>query len=277
MITNTERLVGRPTSGIVRASDPFKRFKPEVNQPVRQADITGTELDRLRARRDLLRSLDPNKAKTLIEVIQPMSFFQAVALAKREGKLIVPNYVYDRILTETQDTFRHLMWTGTLVICKAPGKKFGKKVISRFENKHEYKGATHIITKYGDDDKQCSISFAVPEKFQGKANCALVVEHPDFELLQLGNNKYGMVVPDERKVHLLEGIARSGWHNYDERFRIPIGENVEDTKDTTVRYFWRIQNKDYICILVRNTNYGGHWQYISAGRWPSDDLGLALF
>ena len=214
----------------LRVNDPFKRFKPEVHQEVRQADVTGTEIERLRARRQMLQSMDPEQVKQVIEFHKGLNLFEAVALAKREGKLIVPNDVHDRILTETKDEAylrqNYPVWTGTLVIYEKPDESFGKQVV--FEG----------------------IAFNVPEQFQGKTNCALVVEHSDFDLISLGNNRYELKVTNETTVHVIEQFAKEdGWYLSDHG--IPVGTKVVYSQDA--RYLVRL-NSAVIYLLLRYVN-----------------------
>ncbi len=277
---SSQRLV-RAIPTVTRASDPFRRYNPEPSHEVRQADITGMEIEQLRARREMLRSQDPELAKTVIEVAGIMNVFEALELAKREGKLIVPNYVHDRILTETRNTefhkqlYRYAAWTGTLIIYEAPDKPFGEEVV--FENNYGH-------VKY-------SISFIVPEQFRGKANCALVVEHPDFELVNLGINRYpdppkkvGSIYsqPNDQKiivgceyelkvdgenVHQVENFAKESdtWYDYDKRFRIPINKPFKEH----ARKLWRCNS--YIGLLARSV---ADFSFSNIGA--NDDLGREI-
>ena len=60
-----ERRIGNPRIPISIAADSklggFSRYGPMDRHEVRGLKVEGTELERLRARRDLLRSLDPEK------------------------------------------------------------------------------------------------------------------------------------------------------------------------------------------------------------------------
>src|SRR3989338_1629046 len=181
------------------ASDTFRRYKPEESHEVRQPMArTKTPIEELRARREMLISMDPKKVKEIIEFHTKLNFFQALVLAKREGKLMVPNSVHERILTETgciaynYEYARYLeqnypAWTGTIVI---------------YEDKfHPFKD------QFIFNDVFFTISFAVPQRFRGKTNCMLVVEHPDFDIVDLGYNKFQLKVDDE-KIYLIEDVCR---------------------------------------------------------------------
>jgi len=240
---------------------PFRRYGPMGSQEVRQADVQGTDLERLRQRLKMLREMTPEQALAAIDFREKMNFFQAIALAKQEGKLIVPNIVHDRILTETKDEKylrqNYPVWTGTLIIYEKPDKKFGKKVVFRWK-----------------DDIKYSITFSVPEQFRGKANCALAVDYPDFEVLELGNNKYELKLVEGANIHLIENFpAKNGWHNLHPETKIPQGEPVRESQEA--RYLWRSKDSSYVGLLVRSSVYGG--QVVYAGFRASDRLGVALF
>jgi len=249
-------------SHALRASDPFKRFKPEPTHEVRQADVTGAELDRLRARRKMLREMDPERALQVIE-FHRLNLFQALALAQREGKLIVPNFVHDRILIVTDEKSfppNYAVWTGTLVIYEAPNMPFRDKVTSRYKENNEY-----------------SFSFSVPKQLQGKKNCALAIEHPDFEVIAVGNNRYEVKLVDGANVHLIENFPYdTGDYGFDPKTGVPTGKKVTDSNKK--RELWRDYNA-YISLLVRycNETDGYHRRIVDMHFEPPYDLWVALF
>jgi hypothetical protein len=187
----------RAELGILAASSRFGRYKPEKEELARLPEVSGNELEQLRRKRELLLSMSPEQAFSVIEFHDRLNVFEALALAKKEGKLIVPNLVHDRILSGTKEEYS--VWAGTIVIYEAPGKPFGEQ-----------------ITNYG-------ISFTIPKIYRGLADCALVAEHPDFDIVPLKNKRYRLRIPDE-KLALLEDFPTSSHNAYhcDERFGIPI-------------------------------------------------------
>ncbi len=297
----------------------FGRFKKEDPHEVRQADVTGQSYaEQARKARQMLRSMDPEKVKQVIEFHRDLNFFQALALAKQEGRLIVPNDVHDRILTETKDpeersslgdrdfnrsreicsteqTDRdrrsrdeqylrqnYPVWTGTLVIYEKPNAPFGEKVV--FEG----------------------ITFIFPEQFRGKINCALVVEHPDFELVdrelvassrptnpsgfvvhfssprkigdlpngqtELGNNGYELKVADE-KIHQIERFAKEdGWHLTEHG--IPVGEKVNHSNIS--RFLFR--NHGAYLGLLRRGDYclDDNRRFVDLNDYPFYRCGVAF-
>ncbi len=273
--------VGIKSEARLNAGYPFKRFKPEVVRSVRKVDITGqTYVEQARKAREMLMSLDPEKVKQVIEFHKGLNLFQALALAQREGSLIVPNGIHDRILTETTDPEErsslgdrdrrsrdkqyliqnYPACTGTLVIYEKPNVPLLDKVVFSWLqfNRRTY-----------------SISFVVPEQFQGKANCALVVEHPDFELMALGNNRYELKV-DAQYVHKIEDFPEiSGWYMPHAETGIPHGKKVEASSDS--RYLWRI-DKTHICSVGRIVGDFGVYdrRYIGAIDFWSARLGVAF-
>ncbi|NYZ74496.1 hypothetical protein H0O00_05105 [Candidatus Micrarchaeota archaeon] len=244
---------------VVAMANRFARYKPETERTVRKVEVSGDELSYLRQRCEMLRSMTPEQALQVIEFHKDLNAFQALDLAKREKKLIVPNDVHDRILTETDK--KYTVWTGTLVIYEAPDKSFGEKVVFDSEFNKPY-----------------TVSFEVPEKFRGKRNCALVVEHPDFEFVYSGNNRFELKTA-EGHVSLLEYFPKASkeWYEYDERFRIPVGEPKRINR--SLRRLYR-NYAEYIGSLLREVNdfFGGYGRRgVGAGvRW-SDASGVALF
>ena len=251
------------------ADNPFKRFKPEVGQPVRQPDVTGqTYVEQARKVRQMLRSLSPQKALQLIEFREEMTLFEALAAAKREGKLIVSDYIHDRILNGINNTellkkfYVNLVRTGTLVIYEKPDKPFGEEVNLRLK---------------GYDEVQYSISFEVPEQFQGKRDCALVIEHPDFEFIEVGKNKYG-IKAEKTYIHLIENFPKESrkWYNTDPETKIPIGAPVEKS-EKDARYLWRSVDA-YIGTVARvysSFDCDGR-RYVGLDVRPSLGFGVAL-
>ncbi len=252
----------------MRANDPFGRYGPMGSHEVRQADVTGQSFaERVKRTREMLRSLEPEKARDIIEFRGDLNLFQALALAKREGKLIVPNDVHDRILTETKDMkllkqlYGAWVRTGTLVIYEKPDKPFGKKVNSGWEDNNNLK---------------YSISFQVPKQFRGKVNCALVIEHPDFELISLGNNKYEIKTIDDSNIYLVQNFAKINccWHLTEHG--IPVGEEVDRSTNDS-RYLLR-GDIAYLGPVARVCGYIGvvSWRDVDLNDGPSNRYGVAF-
>jgi len=245
-------------AAVVAMAKGFGRYGPMEEKTVRTAEVTGDELSYLRQRREMLRSMTPEQALQVIEFHDGLNVFEAVALAKKQGKIIVPNDVHDRILTEIDKDYT--AWTGTSVIYEKPDTSFKDKVV--YSWKH--------------DDVQHSVTFNVPKQFRRKKNCALVVEYPDFEFASLGDNRFELKVA-EGYVSLLEHFPKASdkWYEYDERFRIPIGNPGDKGKSR--RCLWR-RDGGYVGLVARG---GGGWdgvrRYAGLDGGPSGALGVAVF
>ena len=232
--------------GIVMARSRFGKYESEERVSIRRADVSGDELQRLRNIRKMIRDMKPEDVMNMITFYNGLNVFEALALANREGALIVPNSIHDRILTETNNPvfFKNsFVWTGTLVIYEAPGRVFGETLIYAWEQ----------------NNVQYSISFNVPDKFRDKEGCALVVQHPDFDLVPAEGNSCKLIVANESMVHLIENFPSQSlnWYQYDGQFRIPIGHPINPSPDS--RGLWRASGSCYIGLVVRvgyDVNYG---------------------
>ena len=252
------RIILAEPTGVASASRGFRRYCPMTQQQVRSLKVNGNELDRLRQKLVLLREMSPDQARQAIDFrALKLNFFEALELAKSEGKILVPNDVIDRILTETN---AKLPWhrTGTLVIYEAPGKPFGEKVV--------HSDVVNFNT---------TISFEVPLQFRGKTDCALVIEHPDFELVSQGDN-HEIRVDDTSKIHPFEHFptTRGTWHSYDKKFRIPTGETVQESDNA--RLLWRLGGC-YIGSFNREVYDCGRRRAVGASFDWSDVSRVALF
>ncbi|MDD5172001.1 MAG: hypothetical protein PHF60_03105 [Candidatus ainarchaeum sp.] len=250
-------------SAVLAMARGFRRYGPEEERAVRTIKVQGDELSYLRQRREMLRSMTPEQALQVIEFHNGLNVFQAFDLAKRTGKLIVPNDVIDRILTETDK--RVVTLTGTAAIYEAPGMPFGDTVTYAWKT-----GA----------DVQYSFTFDVPRQFRGRTDCTLVVEHPDFELVPVpsGNNSFELKAA-EGSVSLLKRFPKGTrqWYECNERFGIPVGNPKKAGVST--RYFWR-QNNGYISLVTRGYGYYGDYEVrrgVGLDGAPSNGLGVALF
>ena len=245
-----QRILTRSTD-VTSASDRFKGYEPIIHQDVRLAQVQGDELSRLRQKLKLLREMPPDVARRAIDFRrEELDLFGALDLAKKLGKVLVPNDIVDRVLTET-DAKIHWHRTGTMVIYEAPGMSFGEKFTYD------------------------SISFTVPEQFRGKKDCVLVVECPDFNILPSGNKKHELIVDDPTRIHLLERFpGKSGWNLPDDKFKVPVGEPVQESDEA--RYLWR-HDASYIGPLVRLVDGIYYRRDVFAYVRHASAFGVALF
>jgi len=213
--------------------------------------------------------LDLNRVEPLVTEIRAVPARGAIERANRERKIIIPNAVHDRILLETtfwqkpEIKYCYPVWTGTLIVYEAPDTPFGETV--SFDKR--------TIDLIGHS------SFLVPEKFRGKINSALVVEHPDFDLLEaLGRNGLEVIVKDETAIFLLENFPKEkGWYGFDEKFRIPIGRKLEVLEsDNSMRYLSRVVGS-YVGLLGRGKSSDNYRpRDIGAGTTLPVDSGVAV-
>ena len=251
----------RVSPDVFMARSRFGRYKKEDRVEARQPDVHRNEIQRLRDLRDMLRRMKPEDVMNMITVYNGLNVFEALALANREGALIVPNSIHDRILTETNNPvfFKNsFVWTGTLVIYEAPGRVFGETLIYAWEQ----------------NNVQYSISFNVPDKFRGRKDCALVVQHPDFDLLPTGPNSYRLNVTDVNMLHLIEKFpSTGGTYPYEEQFRIPV-QSTSSSNDQ--RWFWCVVGSCYIGLVVRGGDNVYVRRLVNAGDWASYERGVAV-
>ena len=240
MITTTKRIP------VTHANSGFRRFKTEVHHPVREAEAKNQSyLERARKTREMLRGMTVKQLLELIELRPSLDFFEALGLAK-QGYLVIPNDIYNKILTETEDKtvimqlYRNWKWTGTLVIYEWQDKPFGEKVFCTFKDYSEL---------------VYSISFQIPEQFRGMKNCALALEHPDFEAIALGENRYEIKSAEGANITLIENFPEENYYYAPHpETKIPQGEKV--IKSDAAMYLFR-SNPAYIGFLVRDVNFGG--------------------
>jgi hypothetical protein len=257
-VTRREVAVARVPATATNMASKFGRYGPMEEKAVREADVIGDELSYLRQRREMLRSMRPEQALQVIEFHDGLHMFQALDLARKEKKLIVPNDVHDRILTGKGK--RHSTWTGTAVIYESPDEPFAEKV----------------VYSWNDAKVQYSVAFEVPRPFRGKKNCVLVVEHPDFDLVSLGDNNFQLKAA-EGGVSLLEHFPKKHgyWYGCDKTFRIPVGR-PKQTGDSSKR-LWRV-NYEYVGLVALDSrDYYGDRRGLDLNYAPSVAFRVAMF
>jgi len=249
------------------AAKQFARYKPEEKHEVRSLKVEGDELQRLRQRREMLKSMAPEQALQVMELYRGLTFFEALALARREGRIIASNIVHDRILTKTKDQksleqfYPYGVWTGTLVIYEVPDKPFREQV---------------IFSPFSAENLSYTITFIVPKQFRGKINCALVVEHPDLEVVDLGNNQFEFVASN---IKLIEGFrSRETYRLKEEEYGLPTGESIAYSISDS-GYLWLV-HQSYIGPVQRFLSRGAidYRIFNLLTSWfGEDDMNVALF
>ncbi len=247
----------------VAANHRFRGFKPsdEGVQLVRNPQVIETVLGKLRYAREVLVDMTPQQAFDSMEFHQKLTLFEAMQLAETAGKLIVPNLVLDRVLFN----LLYPVWSGTIVVSEAPNKPFGE----------------HVDYMWEDIEKNShSIRFEVPKEFRRKVNCALVVEHPDFHLLNFGGNLYEVKLEVASMIYTIEDFHFSGWYSRPIQNTLEIPRAVELLIDSPSWFLFRADHP-YIGPIVRdkfdNFSDGGDGERQHFLVQPTHLFGVALF
>ena len=85
---------------VLMARSRFGRFKPEERVSTRRADVSGDQIQRLRDLRKMIETMNPEDVMNMITFYPKLNVFEALALANREGALIVPNSTYDWVVAQ---------------------------------------------------------------------------------------------------------------------------------------------------------------------------------
>ncbi len=178
-----------------------------------------------------------------------------------KGKLL-SNKEFDSrlVLSDAWRSEKHVypVWTGTLVAFKENGAKLGD------------------VIRYNDSGN--TYFFEVPKEYQNERNAALAVDHgfladgrpliiPTMKKTEITYN-----IADPSQIELLQRFpSGNGWYNADNKFGIPLGEEIPPDR-ADARYFFRIHN--YVGLLVRGPYLKAH-RHI-AWSWPSQHFGALM-
>ena len=164
------------------------------------------------------------------------------ALRASYGKVLLGNKDVDGYLKS--GNLLPTVRTGTMLIYDTPGVVFGSRV--------EYSGLT----------------YNVPKEYQGLANCALVLKHPNFKV-------EGRTLRGDR-VNVVENFpALNGWYGVDEAFGIPQGSSKE-SRDPSARQLLRLDGP-CISMVVRGSHSNlalQDWRSFSVIHGPNQKFGL---
>jgi len=162
------------------------------------------------------------------------NIIEAATAAKKAGLRILSNKEVDALLNrgwEKADTIGAI-WTGTLVIHGRPGEKLGKAVKTKSRD-----GLSWV--------------FEVPPNFRSLKDAALVIEHPDYVLAEIGF-RVTVRVPDLRKIRMVKDFPRQfGIYETDKEAGIPHGRALASNTETS-RYFDR-GSEPSIGVVERNS------------------------
>ena len=191
---------------------------------------------------------------------------EAIEQANQIGMRILANNVFDGryVLSDTWKSEQEVYpaWTGTLVAFKGKGEKLGD------------------VVKYSDSKTISTYLFEVPKEYRKERNAILVVNHG---FLASGDalivpNENGCTVTydisDKSQIALLQNFPSSdGWHSTDNKFGIPLGNEISGNTDA--RHLYRGQN--YVGLLARGCVLGSIDRMdVNADVQPSARFGVLI-
>ena len=227
--------------------------------------------------------LDVSKIEVMVPANNGVFAWEALELAKKRGKIIIPLLAYKRIIESSispilkREIPPHIKsglqaWTGTAIIYEAPDKPFEELVRFKWQEDMSSDPRKHLFAQF-------EIVFRVPRQFRGKTNCALVIEHPNFEIINSGN-RYELNPKSPDSVHLIETFPKkvNGTYNPENEFGIPRGDDVSrmTIEFSRVRYLFRATDNyvGLIAVANENSNSISDLTCIKANVVPSTKLGV---
>jgi hypothetical protein len=193
--------------------------------------------------------------KVLVKRADGVSYRKALELADKNNLVLAPNKRMTKALVETDEwkSMREAFacWTGTMTGYIEPGKKLGKFI------------------EYTDPEDGQKYVFPVPEQYRNEKNMILVVEHPNFTLVQDGKN---LVIEASEVVGLTHFPKENGWYLGDEQFDIPTGKEVSSS-DEKARYLWRVDSR---VGPVARGDYGDYDGRYALLYGPSGRIGVVV-
>lgn len=168
----------------------------------------------------------------------------AISLAQKSNKILASNIALDFLLSINKGGLADAgwYWTGTLLAYEKAGAPFGEEL------------------RYYDRSTGFEYIVPVPKKFQGKTDCAIASNHPDFSLEIKGSQRIFKAV----RLDLLEDFPQlADFYRIDPRYGIPFGNPVE-TSISDARYFYR--DESHVSLIARSVGDGikrpGDWRTI---------------
>ena len=177
-----------------------------------------------------------------------VDFFDALSLSN--GRAMLSNSQVDEILKDEKARLQYKdafpMWTGTIIVYEKAGVPFGTTIKGRD-----------------------GVTFDIPKKYQGKKDCAIVIESPNYSLTKTRLTA--------TKTSLIENFPKkNGWYLPDSAHGIPQGKEAKDS-DKNARYLWR-NNTDSIVPLSRyfDVSYGDGLRAVDAEGGFGARLGVVF-
>ena len=214
--------------------------------------------------------LDLLKVEKLVDAKNGVLLLDALALAKEKGKVIIPNSVHDRMIVGVPQptigpdlALAYPAWTGTLIIYGAPDTPLGEQ-ISYLNPFLAFDGPGNNVVK---------IYFTVPPQFQNLINCALIIEHPNFDVSDKGSGEFEVNVADQANIHLIQNFPKvSGEFNHELQFKIPVENQPEDSEFRTLRIFSRATGS-HITLVSRASANVEYWN-VFASEYHNHNRGV---
>ena len=211
-----------------------------------------------------------------------VKWIMADALKKSNGRTMASNLDMDKGIQSETLYVAPLARTGTFLVYEAPGKAFGEQV--NFEG----------------------LIFDVPKEYQGRKDCALVLEQPDVDFHPAAiavpaipgfEDHPDVTMLDLSKGHLTGKVIKvienfpetSGWYDADKETGIPQGPELPDLPNFAgypprhnegALHLVRNDSGPWIGAVVRGVNRGWNNAYawgtdVFASGKPDDPEGVA--
>jgi hypothetical protein len=183
----------------------------------------------------------------------PMNVVDTVRTAKELGLTLVPYADYSDTLRVQGNSYTKVR-TGTLVIHEADGRMLGSTVIS---GGSFYSPETFV--------------YEVPGQYVGKQGW-LIAESPDFDFVDKGRNRYEVVVPEKKVIHVERAATHAGRFRRDHDTGIPVGDRLRDVDGKKLGTV-SVNNKHESCIDLIAKDVNGNIIYLDV---PTSDPLKAL-
>lgn len=205
---------------------------------------------------------------------------EAISMANKRRLRLLSNREFDRMLVlvdtgKSNKIVHPPAWTGTMTAYVESGKSF-KEANRKDDGKY---------VVWADPETGITYRFPVREDFRNAKNSILAINHgfdengkPTFEIHEDGKDNISIHVPDEGKVHLIQGFPAedrkfirgclnkdgkplmkvSGLRLTDKNFLIPVGSKV-DPHNPDARGLWRTDKR--VGLLARSDRSNMLWLY----------------
>ncbi|MBI4399585.1 hypothetical protein HY570_02450 [Candidatus Micrarchaeota archaeon] len=226
-----------------------------VAQELQRPPVTSLSHRNARAIIGILKRYPPMQRLPLLDAFDSI---HALNEKLKTGITLVSATVADHILNSTPwfDAFLgHSPFPVDAIICyEKPGCRFQAEVVFTYES---------------DPRKQCLFAapdkrliLPVPDEYRGERNIALVIT--GLARANFTEVKHEILIePNPQSILAVEDFPSvSDWYLPEEKTTVPHGRKTE--RSSRSRYLWRLEDSNYIGLIVRN-GMGGHPQYFDTG------------